>query len=92
MACLHKPGSRAWGDANGRARLGRAGRWFRRANDYALAVVHESLKLTGRNGIIILSDQENTVKKLASMVRDSRPQETVLLNTPGGLQCQRRRH
>ena len=54
------------------------------ADEYALAVVHESLKFTGRSRITILSDQENSIKKLASMVRDSRPQETVLLNTPVG--------
>jgi hypothetical protein len=54
------------------------------ADDYALAMIIESLKFTGRNRIIILSDQENSIKKVASMVRDSRPQETVLLNTPVG--------
>ncbi len=54
------------------------------ADDYALAVVHESLKFTGRSRIIVLSDQINSTKKLASMVRESRPQETVLLNTPVG--------
>ena len=52
--------------------------------DYALAVVNESLKFTGRSRITILSDQANSIKKLASMVRDSRPQETVLLNTSVG--------
>ncbi len=54
------------------------------ADDYALAMIQESLKFTGRNRIIILSDQENSIKKVACMVRDSRPQETVLLNTPVG--------
>ena len=54
------------------------------ADDYALAMIHESLKFTGRNRIIILSDQENSIKKVASMVRNSRPEETVLLNTPVG--------
>jgi hypothetical protein len=41
------------------------------ADDYALAVAHESLQFTVRSRIIVLSDQENAVKKLASMVRDS---------------------
>ncbi len=54
------------------------------ADDYAFAVVHESLKFTGRSRIIVLSDQESTVKKLASVARDSRPQETVLLNASAG--------
>ncbi len=54
------------------------------ADDCALAVIHESLKFAGRSRITILSDQENSVKKQASMVRNSHPQETVLLNTPVG--------
>jgi hypothetical protein len=54
------------------------------ADDYALAMIHESLKFTGRSRIIIFRDQENSRGKVACMVRDSRPHETVLLNTPVG--------
>ena len=49
---------------------------------YALAVATEALKFTGRTRVTIMCDQENAVKKLVDMVRESRTHETVLLNTP----------
>ncbi len=63
---------------------------YKGADDYALGVVHESWKFTGRSRITILSDQEKSVKTRASMPRDSRLEETMLLNTRR-LQRQRRR-
>ncbi|CAK0820598.1 unnamed protein product, partial [Prorocentrum cordatum] len=51
---------------------------------YALAVNQEALRFTGRTSIIILSDQENAVKKLVNLVREERVHDTVVLNTPKG--------
>ena len=34
--------------------------------------------------MIIMSDQENTVKNLVDMIRDSRPHETAVIHTPKG--------
>ena len=42
------------------------------------------LKFTGRTRLIIMSDQENAVKNLVDMVRDSRTHETAVINTPKG--------
>ena len=64
----------------------------KRADDYALAVVHESLKLTGRSRITVLSDHENSVKKLANVVREVVPPEDRAAQHTRGLQCLRRRH
>ena len=51
---------------------------------YALAVALEAIKFTGRTRLIITSDQENAVKNLVDMIRDSRTHETILINTPKG--------
>eukprot|EP00959_Pyramimonas_sp_CCMP1952_P459337 9478092-Pyramimonas_sp.AAC.1 len=51
---------------------------------YALAVNQEALRFTGRTSIIILSDQENAVKKLVNLVREERVHDTVVLNAPKG--------
>ena len=53
-------------------------------DNYALAVTNEALKFTGRSNIIILSDQENAVKRLINLVREERAHDTVLLKTPKG--------
>lgn len=53
-------------------------------DDYAIAVVNEALKFTGRARIMILCDQENSVNKLADILRDSRVYETPIINTPTG--------
>ncbi len=45
------------------------------AAKYALAVVSESLRFTGRGRILTLTDQENAGKKLASTVRSLSLQE-----------------
>ena len=50
----------------------------------ALAVALEAIKFTGRTRLIILSDQENAVKNLVDMIRDSRTHETAVINTPKG--------
>ena len=50
---------------------------------YALAVALEAIKFTGRTRPIIMSDQENAVKNLVDMIRDSRTHETAI-NTPKG--------
>ena len=44
----------------------------------ALAVALEAIKFTGRTRLIIMSDQENAVKNLVDMVRDSRTHETAV--------------
>ena len=51
---------------------------------YALAVAFEAIKFTGRTRLIIMSDQENAVKNLVNMIRDSRAHETGVINTPKG--------
>ena len=51
---------------------------------YALAVAHEAIKCTGRTRLIIMSDQENAVKNLVDLIRDSRTHETAVTNTPKG--------
>ena len=51
---------------------------------YALAVGLEAIKFTGRSRLIIMSDQENAVKNLVDMIRDSRTHETAVINTPKG--------
>ena len=51
---------------------------------YVLAVALEAIKFTGRTRLIIMSDQENAVKNLVDMIRDSRTHETVLINSPKG--------
>ena len=51
---------------------------------YAQAVALEAIKFTGRSRLIIMSDQENAVKNLVDMIRDSRQHETVVINTPKG--------
>ena len=51
---------------------------------YALAVAPEAIKFTGRTRLIIMSDQENAVKNLVDMIRDSRTHETAVINTPKG--------
>ena len=38
----------------------------------------------GRTRLIIISDQENAVKNLVDMIRDSRAHETAVINTPKG--------
>ena len=48
---------------------------------YALAVALESIKCTGRTRLIIMSDQENAVKNLVDLIRDSRTHETAVINT-----------
>ena len=50
---------------------------------YALAVALEEIKFTGRTRLIIMSDQENAVKNLVDMIRDS-THETAVINTPKG--------
>ena len=52
---------------------------------HALAVALEAIKFTGRTRLIIMSDQENAVKNLVNMIRDSRTHETAVINTPKGL-------
>ena len=44
----------------------------------------EAIKFTGRTRLIIMSDQENAVKNLVDMLRDSRTHETAVINTPKG--------
>ena len=51
---------------------------------YTLAVALEAIKLTGRTRPIILCYQENAVKNLVDMVRDSRTHVTAVINTPKG--------
>ena len=51
---------------------------------YALAVAVEAIKFTGRTRLIIMSDQENAVKNLVGLIRDSRTHETAVINTPKG--------
>ena len=51
---------------------------------HALAVALEEIKFTGRTRLIIMSDQENAVKNLVDMIRDSRTHETAVINTPKG--------
>ena len=48
----------------------------------ALAVALEAIKFAGRTRLIIMSDQENAVKNLVDMIRDSRTHETAVINTP----------
>ena len=49
---------------------------------YASAVALEAIKFTGRTRWISMSDQENAVKNLVDMIRDSRTYETSVTNTP----------
>ena len=51
---------------------------------YAQAVALEAIKFTGRTRLIIMCDEENAVKNLVDMVRDSRPHVTAVTNTPNG--------
>ena len=51
---------------------------------YALAVALEEIKFTGRTRLVIMSDQENAIKNLVDMIRDSRTHETAVINTPKG--------
>ena len=51
---------------------------------YALAVALEVIKFTGRTRLLIMSDQENAVKNLVDMIRDTRTHETAVINTPKG--------
>ena len=51
----------------------------------ALAVALEEIKFTGRTRLIIMSDQENAVKNLVDMIRDSRIHETAVITSPKGL-------
>ena len=51
---------------------------------HALAVALEARKFTGRTRLTIMSDQENAVKNLVDMIRDSRTHETAVINTPKG--------
>ena len=51
---------------------------------YALAVALEEIKFTGRTRLIIMSDQENTVKNSVDMIRDSRTHEIAVINTLKG--------
>ena len=44
----------------------------------ALAVALEAIKFTGRTRLIIMCDQENAVKNLVDMIRDSRTHETAV--------------
>ena len=53
-------------------------------DEYAVPVVAEALRFTGRASVILQCDQENPTKKLAELVRDTRQHDTVLLNTPVG--------
>ena len=50
---------------------------------HALAVALDAIKFTGRTRLIIVSDQENAVKNLVDMIRDSRTRGTTVINTPG---------
>ena len=56
----------------------------RGGDPYAFAVALEAIKFTGRTRLIIMSDQENAVKNLVDMMRDSRTHETAVINTPKG--------
>ena len=49
---------------------------------YALAVALQAIKFTVRTRLIIMSDQENAVKNLVDLIRDSRTHETAVINTP----------
>ena len=42
----------------------------------------QTVALEGRFQLIIMCDQENAVKNLVDMVRDSRTYETAVINTP----------
>ena len=51
---------------------------------YALAVALEATKFTCKTRLIIMSDQENAVKNLVDMIRDSRTHETAVISTQKG--------
>ena len=51
---------------------------------YALAATQEALRFTGRAAVILLVDQERSIKTLTEEVRKERARETTLLNTPKG--------
>ena len=51
---------------------------------YALAVALKAIKFTGRTRLIIMTDQENAVKNLVDMIRDSGTHETAVINAPKG--------
>ena len=55
-----------------------------KGDPYALAVALEATKFTGRTRLIIMSDQENAVKNLVDLIRDSRTHEAAVINTPKG--------
>ena len=50
---------------------------------YALAVALEAINFTGRTRLIIMSE-ENAVKNLVDMIRNSRTHEPAVINTPKG--------
>ena len=52
--------------------------------EYALAVVMEATKFTGRGELLMLVDQEASAKLLADEVRARRAHNTVVLHTPRG--------
>ena len=54
------------------------------SDPYALAVALAAVKFTGRIRSIIMSVQENAVKNIVDMIRDSRTHETAVINTPNG--------
>ena len=50
---------------------------------------HSRHKVTGSTRLIILSDQENAVKNLVDMIRDSRTHGTAVIHTPKGSSARR---
>ena len=50
----------------------------------ALAVALQAITFKGRTRLIIMSDQENAVKNLVDMIRDSRTHGSAVINTPKG--------
>ena len=59
---------------------------------HALAVALEAIKFTGRTRLIIMSDQENAVRNLVDMIRDSRTHENCRHQHTEGIECQCRRN
>ena len=47
-------------------------------------VVKGGAPCADRTRLIIMSDQENAVKNLVDLIRDSRTHETAVINTPKG--------
>ena len=52
---------------------------------YALVAL-EAIKYAGRTRLIITSDQDNAVKNLVDLIRDSRTHETAVINTRKGIE------